>query len=39
MYEQAQTETGESEAEDGEKVVDADFEEVKDGDDDQKKSA
>ena len=39
MYEQAQTETGESESEDGEKVVDADFEEVKDDDDDQKKSA
>ncbi|MBU4531711.1 MAG: molecular chaperone DnaK [Hoeflea sp.] len=39
MYEQAQAETGESESEDGEKVVDADFEEVKDDDDDRKKSA
>ncbi|WP_322987881.1 MULTISPECIES: molecular chaperone DnaK [unclassified Hoeflea] len=41
MYEQAQTETGEDEAqaEGDEKVVDADFEEVKDDDDDQKKSA
>ncbi|MBC7281037.1 molecular chaperone DnaK [Hoeflea sp.] len=39
MYEQSQPETGDNEAEDGEKVVDADFEEVKDDDDGQKKSA
>ncbi|MEP3439188.1 MAG: molecular chaperone DnaK [Hoeflea sp.] len=39
MYEQAQTDGGEGEAEGDEKVVDADFEEVKDEDDDHKKSA
>jgi len=41
MYEQSQGEggEGEAEAEGDEKVVDADFEEVKDDDDDQKKSA
>ena len=39
MYEQSQADASEGEAEAGEKVVDADFEEVKDDDDDQKKSA
>jgi len=39
MYEQAQTEEGDGEAEGEEKIVDADFEEVNDDDDDAKKSA
>ena len=39
MYEQSQAEEGDGEAEGEEKIVDADFEEVNDDDDDAKKSA
>jgi molecular chaperone DnaK len=39
MYEQSQAEEGSGEAEGEEKIVDADFEEVKDDDTDEKKSA
>ncbi|GAB5464118.1 molecular chaperone DnaK [Hoeflea alexandrii] len=39
MYEQSQSEEGAGEAEGEEKIVDADFEEVKDDDTDEKKSA
>ncbi|KGF67404.1 molecular chaperone DnaK [Hoeflea sp. BAL378] len=39
MYEQSQADSGDSEGDGDEKVVDADFEEVKDDDDDRKKSA